>query len=61
MADNNPLELYYTLKSTLERYIPTTLPVSRRYPALDNKFRQFLFLNQLTKLIIQSRVTTTYG
>jgi len=49
MADNNPLELYYTLKSTLERYIPTTLPVSRRYPALDKKFRQLIQEQKLVK------------
>ena len=49
MADNNPLELYHSLKNTLERYIPTTLPVSRRYPALDKKFRQLIQQQKLVK------------
>lgn len=32
MHDTNPVELVNDLKTVLERYIATTLPISRRYP-----------------------------
>jgi len=38
MSEYNPIELTKTLKQTLTRYIPTTLPVSRRYPELRQGF-----------------------
>ena len=39
MKDTNPIELAEHLRETLERYITTTLPVSRRYPLLAKAFR----------------------
>jgi ATP-dependent helicase YprA (DUF1998 family) len=38
MSEYNPIELTKTLKETLARYIPTTLPISRRYPDLRQRF-----------------------
>jgi len=35
MKDTNPIELVEDLKSVLERYIATTLPIGRRYPERD--------------------------
>ena len=42
MNDTNPIELVDDLKSVLERYIATTLPISRRYPLLAARFRDEL-------------------
>jgi hypothetical protein len=42
MNDTNPIELVEDLKTVLERYIATTLPVSRRYPLLAARFRDEL-------------------
>lgn len=39
MKDTNPIELVENLRATLQRYIGTTLPVSRRYPVLAKAFR----------------------
>jgi hypothetical protein len=38
MPEYNPIELTKTLRETLTRYIPTTLPISRRYPELRQRF-----------------------
>lgn len=40
MHDTNPIELVEDLKAVLERYIATTLPISRRYPQLSARFRE---------------------
>ncbi len=42
MKDANPIALIEDLKSVLQRYISTTLPISRRYPNLANEFRSLL-------------------
>jgi hypothetical protein len=42
MNDTNPIELVDGLKGVLERYIATTLPISRRYPQLAARFRDEL-------------------
>jgi DEAD/DEAH box helicase/Helicase conserved C-terminal domain/Domain of unknown function (DUF1998) len=42
MNDTNPIELVDDLKLVLERYIATTLPISRRYPQLGARFRDEL-------------------
>lgn len=42
MNDTNPIELVDDLKAVLERYIATTLPISRRYPQLAERFRDEL-------------------
>ena len=49
MSENNPLVLFETLQETLRRYIPTTLPISRRYPALQKQFRNLLNQQTLVK------------
>ena len=38
MFEANPITLVDTLKGTLRRYISTTLPISRRYPKLQEEF-----------------------
>jgi len=47
--ESNPLVLYETLNQTLRRYIPTTLPISRRYPKLQQAFRELLDDQELVK------------
>ncbi len=47
MNDTNPVELVNDLKTVLERYIATTLPISRRYPQLSARFREELSVQQL--------------
>lgn len=42
MKDTNPILLAEELKSVLQRYIATTLPISRRYPNLGAQFRNEL-------------------
>lgn len=42
MTENNPLQLHKELIETLERYIPTTLPIANNYPELKNKFKEAL-------------------
>ena len=49
MSDSNPLVLFNTLQETLRRYIPTTLPVSRRYPSLQGAFEDLLHKQPLVK------------
>ena len=49
MSESNPLVLFETLKATLQRYIPTTLPISRRYPRLQTEFRRLLSEQTLVK------------
>jgi superfamily II DNA or RNA helicase len=49
MFETNPLELVKTLRNTLERYIPTSLPISRRYPELRSSFLSLLKKQNLLK------------
>jgi len=42
MSEANPIALVDELKAVLERYIATTLPISRRYPRLAERFRDEL-------------------
>jgi len=49
MYESNPLVLFNNLNQTLRRYIPTTLPVSRRYPRLQDAFRTLLDEQELVK------------
>ncbi|HYA39909.1 MAG TPA: DEAD/DEAH box helicase, partial [Syntrophobacteraceae bacterium] len=42
MSENNPIMLTKTLQDTLRRYIPTTLPISRRYPRLQAEFLELV-------------------
>jgi hypothetical protein len=49
MSESNPLVLYQTLKDTIQRYIPTTLPINRRYPRLQEEFRTLLKGQTLVK------------
>lgn len=49
MYESNPLVLFETLNQTLRRYIPTTLPISRRYPRLQEAFRGLLDEQELVK------------
>lgn len=42
MKDANPIALVEDLKEVLQRYISTTLPISRRYPNLSGEFRSLL-------------------
>lgn len=39
MSETNPIALVEELKEVLARYIATTLPISRRYPRLAERFR----------------------
>ena len=49
MSEHNPLVLYGNLRDTLRRYIATTLPISRRYPALQQGFRDLLNHRELVQ------------
>jgi len=49
MFESNPLVLFDTLNQTLRRYIATTLPISRRYPRLQEAFRGLLGEQELVK------------
>ena len=49
MSEANPLDLVKSLRDTLEAYLPTTLPVSRRYPLLAEEFRALLKKQPLVK------------
>jgi ATP-dependent helicase YprA (DUF1998 family) len=40
--DTNPLNLVEELRETLQRYIPTTLPINRKYPQLREEFKYLL-------------------
>jgi superfamily II DNA/RNA helicase len=47
MSETNPIALVDELKAVLERYIATTLPISRRYPNLAERFRNELAAQDL--------------
>jgi superfamily II DNA or RNA helicase len=47
MSETNPL--VENLKSTLHRYITTTLPISRRYPSLQERVRELVAQQPLVK------------
>jgi len=47
MSETNPIALVDELKAVLERYIATTLPISRRYPRLAERFRNELAAQDL--------------
>lgn len=47
MNESNPIALVEDLKTVLERYIATTLPISRRYPLLAERFRAELSQQRL--------------
>lgn len=49
MSETNPLVLVDNLKSTLRRYITTTLPVSRRYPELRQQVQETVANQPLVK------------
>ena len=49
MSECNPLTLFNSLNQTIQRYIPTTLPISRRYPDLQAAFRRILSEQVLVK------------
>ena len=49
MHESNPLTLFEKLNHTLRRYISTTLPISRRYPQLQEAFRKLLDEQELVK------------
>lgn len=49
MSETNPLILVDNLKSTLRRYISTTLPVSRRYPELRKQIQKVVSTQPLVK------------
>ncbi len=49
MTETNPLRLVETLSDTLRRYIPTALPISRRYPKLRQEFRRLLAEQELLR------------
>lgn len=49
MSETNPIALVDELKAVLERYIATTLPISRRYPQLAERFRAELAAQKLVE------------
>lgn len=49
MKEANPIALVDELKTVLQRYITTTLPISRRYPALAGRFREELGAQKLVE------------
>lgn len=49
MSEANPITLVDELKAVLERYIATTLPISRRYPRLAGRFRDELAKQHLVE------------
>ncbi|MDP2829901.1 MAG: DEAD/DEAH box helicase [Sulfuricellaceae bacterium] len=49
MSEANPIALVEELKAVLERYIATTLPISRRYPLLAERFRAELSKQHLVE------------
>jgi len=49
MSEANPITLVDELKAVLERYIATTLPISRRYPRLAVRFRDELAKQHLVE------------
>lgn len=49
MSETNPITFAEDLRAVLARYISTTLPISRRYPNLQNEFRALLDREELVK------------
>ena len=49
MFETNPITLVDTLKGTLRRYISTTLPISRRYPNLQEEIYKLVAEQTLVK------------
>ena len=49
MFEANPITLVDTLKGTLRRYISTSLPISRRYPKLQDEFHKLVGMQTLVK------------
>jgi hypothetical protein len=49
MAESNPLVLAHTLKSTLHRYLRTSLPISRNYPKLRKQYEQEIAAHRLVQ------------
>ncbi len=49
MNEANPITLVEELKAVLQRYITTTLPISRRYPRLGEQFRELLAQQKLVE------------
>lgn len=49
MPETNPLELAYDLKATLQRYLHTSLPISRNYPALREEHRRLVECHPLVR------------
>lgn len=49
MSETNPIALVDELNAVLERYIATTLPISRRYPGLAERFRAELAAQKLVE------------
>lgn len=49
MSETNPIALVDELNAVLERYIATTLPISRRYPRLAERFRAELEAQKLVE------------
>lgn len=49
MSDTNPIAFSRELKAVLERYISTTLPISRRYPRLGREFQNLLAQEDLVQ------------
>src|SRR5258708_1176715 len=47
MNEANPLELVNELRTVLGRYIPTPLPITRRYPQRNAHFREQLSAQRL--------------
>ena len=59
MSEANPIVLVEELRKVLGRYIATTLPISRRYPRLAQRFRQEL--QQQKSLLPRVFAETTIG
>jgi len=49
MFESNPIYLVENLKTTLNRYIATTLPINRRYPKLQEAFHDLVEKQTLVK------------
>lgn len=49
MSETNPIAFADGLRAVLERYIATTLPISRRYPELASEFRKLLNQEKLVQ------------
>ena len=49
MAEANPLELANSLRETLNAYLLTSLPISQRYPRLQEEFQRLISTQPLVK------------